>query len=170
MADVMWATPDGRRRLVAPTEEVARFVFSVYRFDEVVVTPLSAVVDGRSLVVSAPELELELTARAGRGWAVPLPGAPWLTRHVAGPVARRLMGVRTYGVTNTGVREWYRARWYRPLNEARAVLRGSDLGRFGPVEPPGGFGFSEPPRRPSMVWVRPLLHDGKGEIARALGG
>ena len=167
IVDLMWATPDGRRRLVAPSEGVAAFVSAVYRFDEVVVAPLSAVVAGRALAVDAPSLGLVLRARAGRGW--PLPPVPgWATRYLAGPLAWRLLGVRTYGVTPTGVREWYRARWYRPLVAARATLQGRDLGPLGPLDPPVGFGFSEPPRRPSMVWVRPLLHDPAGRLAHVL--
>ena len=163
----MWATPDGRRRLVAPSQAMADFVSAVYRFDDVLVTPLSAVVAGRSLVLTAPELRLELQARAGRGW--PLPPAPaWVTRYLAGPLAWRLLGVRTYGVTPTGVREWYRARWYRPLVEGRASVAGRDLGPLRPLDPAVGFGFSEPPRRPSMVWVRPLLHDPTGHLGSVL--
>ena len=163
ITDLMWATPDGRRRLVAPTEEVAAFVSAVYRFDEVVVTPLSATVHDRRLVAAAPALGLSLEVRAGRGW--PLPPAPaWVARYLAGPLAWRLLRVRTYGVTPTGVREWYRARWYRPLVEGQATLDGRDLGPLRPLDPPVNFGFSEPPRRPSMVWVRPLLHDPGGVL------
>ncbi|MDQ3979829.1 MAG: hypothetical protein M3314_09780 [Actinomycetota bacterium] len=168
IADVMWAGPDGRRRLLAPSQEVAAFVSAVYRFDDVVVTPLSATVHGRTLVVVAPLLDLSLQLRAGRGWPVP-PVPAWVTRYLGGPLAWRLLRVRTYGTTPTGVREWYRARWYRPLVEGRAWLEGRDLGSLRPLDPPVRFGFSEPPRRPSMVWVRPLLGDPTGRLARALG-
>jgi hypothetical protein len=170
IVDLMWATPSGTRRLVAPDPGVAAFVSAVYHFDEVVVSPLTARVEGRSLTVDAPEFGLVLKARAGRGWPVPLPGPAWFHRRLAGPVARRALGVRTYGVSSTGVREWYRARWYRPLVEASATLGGQDLGVLAPLDPPVRFGFSEPPRPPSMVWVRPLLHDPSGVVARALAG
>jgi hypothetical protein len=170
MADLMWAGPDARRRLVTGTAQAAAFVSSVYDFDQIDVVPgFSARLDERTLRVEAPELGLVFRARAGRGWPVPLPGPAWVTRRLAGPVARRLLGVRTYGISPTGVREWYRARWYRPLVEARASVGGRDLGALAPLDPPVGFGFSEPPRRPSMVWVRPLLDDPTGRIERALG-
>lgn len=170
IADLMWAAPDGTRRLVAPDDRVAAFVSSVYRFDEVLVSPLTARVEGRSLDVDAPGLGLQLRARAGRGWPIPLPVPAWFHQRVAGPVARRALGVETYGVSPTGVREWYRARWYRPVVEATASLGAEDLGGLAPLDPPVRFGFSEPPRRPSMVWVRPLLHDPSGGVARAVAG
>lgn len=50
-------------------------------------------------------------ARAGRGWRLPSGRlrTPAVTRWIEGPIARGVMGVRTYGVSPTGVREWYRA-------------------------------------------------------------
>ena len=47
--DLMWAQPDGRRVLVAATEEGAGYVSSVYGFDEVVVGPLEVRLEGRFL-------------------------------------------------------------------------------------------------------------------------
>jgi hypothetical protein len=129
MADLMWATADGRRRLVAPTDEVAAFVTAVYRFDEVVISRLTARATGGRLTVDVPDLGLRWQARGGRRWPLPLLRPAWITRHVAGPPAWRLLGVRTYGVSPTGVREWYRASWYRPLVEARADVDGADLDR-----------------------------------------
>jgi hypothetical protein len=166
----MWATPDDRRLLVAATEPTAAFVSAVYGFDEVVADRgLSArLAAGRVVAVDSPLLGLRLRARAGHGWPIPVPGPPWVTRYVVAPVARRLLGVETYGVSPTGVREWYRARWYRPIVEAEASVDGHDLGPLGPIDPPVGFGFSEPPRRPSVVWVRTLLHDPSGRIERAM--
>ncbi len=170
MADLMWAMPDGCRRLVVSSERAATFVTAVYRFDEVLVSAVSVSIGRRSFRLEVPALRLSWTARAGRGLPLPLLRPAWVTRHVAGPIAWRLLGVRTYGVSPTGVREWYRASWYRPLVGARAAVGGHDLGRLQPLDPPVRFGFSEPPRRPSMVAVRPLLHDPTGAVARAVGG
>ncbi len=166
----MWATPEGERRLVGSTEEVATFVSAVYGFDRTDVSPLLCDVDDHRLDLSAPGLDLELQLRAGPGWRIPFRRPAWVTRWVEAPVARRLLGVRTYGVSPSGVREWYRADVYRPVVEARASLDGRDLGELRPLDPPVGFGFSEPPRRPSMVWVRPLLHDPSGALDRVLLG
>ena len=157
MTDVMWARPDGERVLLAPSEAVAEFITSAYRFDRVEVVDVDASGDERSLAVEAGSLSVRLLG--GRGW--PLPPArlrpPWFTRYIEGPIARAAMGVHTYGVTPTGVREWYRADHWRPVIDGSATLDGVDLGPIGPVDPPCGFNFSEPPTRPSITDVRPLL-------------
>ena len=170
MTDLMWATPDGERRLVASSEEVSAFVSAVYRFDRTEVADLQCEVDDHRLDLYAPDLGLELHLQAGAGWRIPFRRPAWFTRWVEAPAARRLLGVRTYGVSPTGVREWYRADVYRPLIDARGWADGRDLGELRPLDPPVGFGFSEPPRRPSMVWVRPLLHDPSGALSRSFSG
>ena len=156
----MWATPAGERWLVASTAGVVDFVSAVYDFDQVVVSPLRVGSDGpRRLRVEAPDLGIEIHLEAGRGWPIPAPRRRprWLTRYVEAPVARRLLGVDAYGVSPTGVREWYQASRYRPLTSARATHHGADLGLLGPLTPPTRFGFSEPPRRPSLVEVTTRL-------------
>ena len=153
----MWARPDGRRLLLASTEEAAGYVSGVYGFDEVVVASLRVDLRGRSLHLRAPEMGLELHLTGGRALTVPWPRPAWFTRWVEGPVARRLLGVNTYGVSPSGVREWYRAVSIRRIVSGWASLDGRDLGRLGPIDPPAGFGFSEPPRFPTMVGVHPLL-------------
>ena len=153
----MWARPDGRRVLVAATEEGAAYVSGVYGFDEVVVGPLRLTLDGRLLHLRAPRLGLELHLTGGRAVVLPWARPAWFTQCVEAPVARRLLGVDVYGVSPSGVREWYRAVSVRRVVAGWASVDGRDLGRLGPVDPPAGFGFSEPPRFPSMVGVEPLL-------------
>jgi len=157
--DLMWARPDGRRILVAATDEGAGYVSGVYTFDHVVVGPLDVRLDGRRIDLRADVdgLGLALHLRAGRAIAVPWPRPAWFTRWIEGPIARRVFGVRTYGVSPTGVEEWYRAVSYRRLLDGSASIDGRDLGPLGDIDPPIGFGFSEPPRRPTMVGVHPLL-------------
>jgi hypothetical protein len=155
--DLMWARPDGRRVLVAPTQEAADYVSGVYAFDEVVVTPLRVRLDPPLLDLRAPALGLELHLSGGRARRVPGPRPAWFARRVEAPIARRLLGVNVYGVSPSGVQEWYRAVSVRRLVAGWASIGGRDLGRLGPVDPPAGFGFSEPPRFPSMVGVHPLL-------------
>jgi len=159
LSDVMWASPSGRRTLYAPSEEGAGFVTSVYDFDAVVVDPgLVVVGDARSLSVSLPALDASVVLIAGPGWRIPPARRPaWLTRWVERPIGRALMGVTTYGVSPTGVEEWYQATAWRPVVSARATVAGEDLGGLALVDPPCRFGFSEPPRRPGLTPVRPLL-------------
>ncbi len=155
--DLMWARPDGRRLLVASTGTATDYVSGVYGFDEVLVAPLRVDLDGPFLHLRVAELGLELHLTAGRALAVPWPRPAWFTRWVEGPVARRLLRVDTYGVSPSGVREWYRAVSIRRLVAGWASVGGRDLGRLGPIDPPTHFGFSEPPRSPTMVGVHPLL-------------
>jgi hypothetical protein len=153
----MWARPDGRRILVTPTAEGAAYVSGVYGFDEVVVGPLRVSLDSPYLNLRAPGIGVELHLTGGRSVALPWPRPAWFTRWVVGPIARRAFGVDTYGVSPSGVREWYRAVSLRRLVAGWASVDGRDLGRMGPIDPPARFGFSEPPRFPSMVGVHPVL-------------
>jgi hypothetical protein len=161
----MWARPDGRRVLVASTGEGTGYVSSVYGFDEVRVSPLKVTLEGRTVDLFAAELGLELHLTGGRAVRLPWARPAWFTRWVEAPIARRLLGVNTYGVSPSGVQEWYRAVSFRRVVAGWASIEGVDLGRLGPIDPPAGFGFSEPPRFPSMVGVEPLLewpHPGPG--------
>jgi hypothetical protein len=167
--DVMWGRPDGERVLLATSAREADFITAVYRFDRVEVVPVRARSNNGTLELVAGDLELR--ARAGRGWRLPLRRRPaWFTRWVEGPVARAAMGVRTYGTSPTGVREWYQAERSRPLVEASARLAGRDLGALLRRWEPVRVGFTEPPRRPSGVAVRPLLEDPSGRLDRIVWG
>ena len=168
LVDVMWARPDGERVLVVADQRAGDFISAVYLFDRVLVVPLRCDFDGRTLTLRAGSLRLGL--RGGAGWRIPF-GArrpAWFTRWVEGPVARSLLGVRTFGVSPTGVREWYRADEYRPVVDAAAALGDADLGPWGRFELAAGFGFSEPPHRPSIVRVRPLLIEPSGRLDRVV--
>ena len=166
--DVMWGRPDGERVLLASSDREAEFITAVYRFDRVEVVPVAVVSGDGTLALEAGDVELRV--RAGRGWRLPLRRRPaWFTRWVEGPVARATMGVRTYGTSPTGVREWYQAERSRPLVEASAELDGEDLGALVPRWDPVRVGFTEPPPRPSWVDVRPLLEDPSGRLDRLLG-
>lgn len=169
MTDVMWAQPDGRRVLLAPRRDIADFVATVYSFDSVELVPVEVEFDGRRLDLTAGDVLL--TMRAGPGWRLPFGRLrpAWFTRWVEGAVAWPLMGVRTFGVGPTGIHQWYRAHEYRPLVEARAVVAGTHLGPMQPFDTPVAFGFSGPPRRPSMVRLQSVLVDRSDRLAAVLG-
>ncbi|HET7486600.1 MAG TPA: hypothetical protein VFJ85_01630 [Acidimicrobiales bacterium] len=168
-ADVMWADPAGRRVLLVPSDRVGGYVSAVYRFDEVVVVPLAVASCGPALDLEAGDVRLHL--EAGPGWRIPLRRLrpPAVTRWVEGPIARLALGVRTYGVSPSGVREWYCADEYRRVAAARASVAGRGLGRLETRWAPGGFGFSEPPRAPAIVRVRPVLVDPSGGLDAVVG-
>lgn len=160
----MWARPDGERILLVDRPEAAAFITAVYQFDRVIEGSLVGAIGDRWLRLEAGVVALDL--RAGPGWRLPLGRRrpPSFTRWIEGPIARRVMGVTTFGTSPSGVREWYRADEYRPLANASAVVEGRDAGALVPFARPARFGFSEPPRRPAMVKVRPLLEDPSGRL------
>ena len=166
--DVMWARPDGVRVLLVDRQAAAELVTAVYRFDTVEVVPMRCRMDHAVLLVDAGELQI--TMRGGRPWPIPLSRlrSRAQVRPLEQLIARGLLGVKTWGVSPTGVQEWYRADEYRRVVAAEASLEGRDLGRSRRFHEPAGFGFSEPPRRPSMVRVRPLLHDPSGRLAEVV--
>jgi hypothetical protein len=121
MADVMWARPSGARILLAPDEEVAAFVDGVYSFDGTRVVPFQlARARPERLRMKAGPLELELVGgRASLPFALRprrMARSPrWVRLEdvllrplVGGLLLRGGRGVRAYGLTVTGVREWYR--------------------------------------------------------------
>jgi hypothetical protein len=155
MVDVMWARPDGERRLLAPRRDVAEWVASIYRFESVEVVGFEVDAGERRIDLRAGPVHLQLLA----GRRLPVFGArpTWFTRWLEGPIARLALGVSTFGVTASGHREWYQARSLRWISDARAAVDGTGLGPWGPVSPPVGVGFSEPPTRPSLVRLRTVL-------------
>jgi hypothetical protein len=158
ISDVMIETPDGTRLLIAPSDEVARFVASTYRFDSVEVAPVDVIRQPRRVAVVAGRLRADLTV-GPRGWLglllriVPrrVATAPaWAT--VVDPLVQAVLpGVRTRGSAGARRREWYGAWDLHPLVSVTASWQGSDLGTMAEVRPPVRFGFGSTPRRPSIV-------------------
>ncbi len=158
ISDVMIETPDGTRLLIAPSDEVARFVASTYRFDSVEVAPVEVIRQPERVVVLAGRLRADLIVGA-RGWlglllrAVPrrVATAPaWAT--LLDPLVRAVLpGVRTRGSAGAERTEWYGAWDLHPLLSATASWQGADLGTMAEVRPPVRFGFGSTPRRPSIV-------------------
>ena len=158
-SDVMWASADGVRHLLAPSDDALALITGVYRFERTELVVVDAHLHPRphGVVLEVRAGPLAVTFEGGRALPVPFSGRRGVVRRVQGPVARVLLGVRTYGVTPTGVEEWYRATSVRRVVRARATRDGVDLGALRPVRPAVGFGVSEPPSMPTIVAVRPLL-------------
>ncbi|MFC6696777.1 hypothetical protein [Nocardioides daphniae] len=161
-ADVMVETADGHRVLLAPTQQVAEFVATTYRFDEVRVEPVDVVEragePGWSVETPSLRLQLAVGGRTPLGALlrlVPprLATAPAWSR-VTDPVARVVMrGVRTRGSAGGGRTEVYGATDVRRITSAQGSFDGVDLGSLAPVDPPCRFGFSSSPRTPALTAV-----------------
>jgi hypothetical protein len=160
VTDVMVERADGHRILLAPTQELADFIAATYRFDEVRITPVLRVRDGKKWMVSTDELALtfDVGRRPVLGWMLSLvprrlARARWWTT-LLDPVARVVMdGVRTRGKIEGDRREWYSAQDLHRIRSMSARLDGVDLGKLQPVSPPVRFGFSSTPEKPSLVRV-----------------
>ena len=169
MLDVMWARPDDRKVLLASSKAVAEFVGGVYEFDESRVVETSVTTSEAMTTVTAGPLRVQLQGGAPRKLFSLRPrflrrSAAWVRTEdmLFRPLAGRFLigggsGVRLYGRSPSGVREWYCIDSYRPLISGHATLDGRDLGPLAPLDPPAHFGFSEFPARPAIVDCAPLL-------------
>ena len=160
VTDVMIERRDGHRILLAPTQELADYIAGTYQFDEVRVTPVLRVRDGKKWMVSTDELALtfDVDGRPPLGWLLivmprRLARARWWAT-VQDPIARiALDGVRTRGTAGGGRREWYSAQDMHRIKSVSARLDGVDLGDLRPVTPAVRFGFASTPEEPSLVRV-----------------
>ena len=160
VTDVMIERGDGHRILLAPTQELADYIAATYQFDEVRVTPVLRVRDGKKWMVSTDDLALtfDVGGRPALGWLLivlprRLARARWWATAVD-PIARMVMdGVRTRGTAGGGRREWYSAHDLHRIKSVSARLDGVDLGDLKPVSPPVRFGFASTPEDPSLVRV-----------------
>ena len=169
-ADLMWARPDGRRILLAPTPAVRDFVARHYAFDELALVPVRVERSGGTIQVRAGSVELDLVPRPRGVASLMLSLRPRALRTTSAwidfedralrPLVSTLFGagrVHTRGVTATGTREWYAIHDFRRAR-ARARIDGVDLGPAAPGAP-AGFGFSEFPGEPAIVRVTSVFRD-----------
>lgn len=159
-SDVMVATADGTRVLLAPTRVVADYVASTYTFDEVRVGPVAVTERPAGWSVRAPQLDVhfEVGRRLPLGWALRvlprrLATSPTWTL-ISDPVARIVVrGVRTRGQARPGRREFYGATDLRAIRSLTGTWNGYDLGTLAPVWPGPDFGFGSTPRTPAVTAV-----------------
>jgi hypothetical protein len=163
-ADVMVQHPSGHRLLLAPTREVAAFISATYRFDQVMVVDVRALLADRRLTVDAGPLRLR--ADIGRRTllgvalrAVPRPLAEhtaWL--RAISPLAAVLSpGARTSGTAGSGRREYYGVSDLHRISSAVVSWDGADAGALTPIRPAVTFGFSSVPARPGVARVRTTI-------------
>ncbi|APE14873.1 hypothetical protein BOH72_06230 [Mycobacterium sp. WY10] len=172
--DVMVQSAADERVLLAPSAEVAEFVADTYHFDRIEVGPVTAVMSGARLDVTAGEL----TVAVGIGGPAPLdrllrlvPGrlavAPWWLSAID-PIASRIVpGVHTAGSAGQGRREFYGVRRSRRIVSVSGAFGGRDLGGVAPLLPAVGFGFSSAPPDPQIVAVTTTIDEGSaGRFSR----
>jgi len=169
VSDVMVERDDGRRLLLAASEQLGRFVADTYTFDEVRVVPIRVERSGPVWRVAAGPLTMRFTTgrRGGLGRLLrmvppPLARHPGWIRVVDVPARFVLPGVRTYGTAGRGRREWYGVQDLHRITAASAVLHGTDLGRLTAVEPPVRFGFASTPRFPALMRVTTTVSGEQG--------
>ena len=165
-ADVMTEDADGRRTLLAPSQDIADFVAGVYAFDDVRVVDVRVERSSAALVVAAGPLHADVAIgrRGMLGWALrAVPRRLARSRRwtaITDPIARFAMrGVRTRGRTPGGT-EYYAALDRHLVASASATWEGVDLGSLRPVAPPVRFGFGSTPTTPSIVAVSSIVVSG----------
>lgn len=150
-ADIMWAQPDGHRVLLA-SPPAAEFVTSVYPFEDIRLCMVSPLIEDQQTIVEVGDLAISFTLGKSK---MPFPPRPrWITATIENQISQILLGVNTFGISPSGVSEWYRSRSLRFIKSASGSLNHNDLGTLCPVERPLGFGFTDPPRRPAQVRLR----------------
>jgi hypothetical protein len=159
-SDVMIENADGHRTLLAPTEQVARFVSSTYTFDEVRVVRVGLTRLGRTIRVVAGSLDASFTVGgvSPLGRLLRLVPGPIATRpdwlRLIDPVARLLVpGARTAGSAGNARREYYGVTGAWRITAVHATWKTDDLGQLRPLHPPVRFGFGSAPASPQLVDV-----------------
>lgn len=158
-ADAMIERADGERILIAPAREVAELIAGLYGFDRVLVEPLRARGEGRTLLVRSPALQLDVEVGRVSPLGVLLRSVPrpvarsWRFAAAVHPLARLLVpGAGTAGSAG-GAREYYGVTDARGITAASGAFEGEDLGALTRLDPPVRFGFAQTPAAPTLVDV-----------------
>jgi zinc transporter ZupT len=172
-ADVMVQQPSGHRLLLAPTQAIAEFISATYRFDDVQVVDVRAVLADRALRVDAGPLAI----RAATGRRTLLGSALRVLPHrlavhprwlgAVSPLASVVApGARTFGTAGSGRLEYYGVSDLHHVRSAVVSWDGADAGALAQVLPPVTFGFSSVPPRPSLARVRTTVVEGQDPVRR----
>ncbi|MGI8678318.1 MAG: hypothetical protein ACR2LX_06450 [Jatrophihabitans sp.] len=160
ITDVMIEHPDGHRVLIAPSEEVGRFISETYGFDEVRIeaTRLERSASRWAFSSTSLLLSFDVGARTGVGHLLALVprriGRSRLWCRLINPFARLLRpGVRTIGTAGGGREERYCALDEHAIDAAHVIWDDADQGALRLIDPPVRFGFGSTPKRPSVVRI-----------------
>ena len=151
-SDVMWAGPDGKRTLIAPSMKVAEYLNSIYSFEETIITDLDVILKDNEMSLKSEKLELNF--EWDKGWKIPFKRSLFFIAAVEGIFARILFGTKTHGRTKDNRKEWYAIDRVSKITTASASIDGQDLGSMTSMSKPCKFGFSEAPKKPSSCVLR----------------
>jgi hypothetical protein len=153
--NIMWARPDGKRILISPSTKCADYVSKIYSFEEVIVTPLKIKRDKKKIEIKTEDLLIYLEW----SWSlhIPIKRPRWFISSVEYFFANLLFGTKTYGKTNDNRKEWYMIKSISWIKNASFRYRNESFGKLTKLSEPIGFGFSDPPTRPSSVRVISMI-------------
>ncbi|MBT4066484.1 MAG: DoxX family membrane protein [Euryarchaeota archaeon] len=150
--DIMWATKEGKRILIAPNNQISDYVQSLYTFDEIVIEEISVTNFEGGMKLTSESLNLEY--RWSRGWTIPFSRSLFFIATVESLFAKLFFGTRTHGITKNGRKEWYAIDRVSSITNAIATINSQDAGGKRAMKEPCKFGFSEAPNKPSSCEVR----------------
>ena len=153
--DVMWATREGKRILIAPNTLISDYVQSLYTFEEVLIEDIK--IDHRLQEMTLSSESLNLEYKWNRGWSIPFSRSLFFIATVELLFARIFWGTRTHGRSKNNRKEWYAIDRVSNIIEAKATINGKDAGKKTLMTEQCKFGFSESPKNPSSVVVRTYI-------------
>jgi hypothetical protein len=153
--NIMWARPDGRRILISPSSKYANYVSKIYSFEEVIITPLKVKRNKNKIEIESENLLICL--EWGRSFHIPFNRPRWFISTIEYFFANLFFGTKTYGKTNDNRKEWYMVKSISWIKKASAEYKQESFGDFSKLSDPIGFGFSDPPNKPSSVRVISMI-------------
>jgi len=151
--DIMWAKSDGTKILIAPNQEIANYISSMYEFDIIKIEEIRIEESINQIKIETTDINCHFKWSGGISFMTkkrPL----WFISSVEYLFGWLIFGTKTHGKTKNGKKEWYAVDRLSKLISARADINGEDLGKFTSFYPKANFGFSDPPKMPSSVLVR----------------
>tara|TARA_B100001094_G_scaffold311311_1_gene346816 strand:+ start:276 stop:851 length:576 start_codon:yes stop_codon:yes gene_type:complete len=149
--NIMWARSDGTRVLLSPSQEHAKFVSSLYSFDEIKITDIYVERMKRRIKVVTDHLEVSISW--GRSLLLPLPRPLWFIASIENIFGKIFFGSKTFGLARDGSKEWYSIRGISKVVSAEAKSQELDFGKMAPNSFSKPFGFSSPPKIPTSIIV-----------------
>ena len=150
--DIMWVTPNQERILICDDEKIAAYISSMYTFEDVTIQPISIEQKPTGLHVQTNSIDLSL--KWNKGFTIPFRRSLFFIQNVETWFAKIFFNTKTYGITNNHRKEWYMINHLSKVIECEGYMNDETLGTLSNIDETCGFGFSDPPRKPSSVLVK----------------